>query len=170
MGAVAGVGGSAWARARLKRAVRQRMPAGSADAAVTVTDGIRRLVGGMSDVLEDGRSAMREHEAELRARLVEPERSRGAYPQAIAARSAESDRSPETLDADLGDTRDQALPAGAGSPRRRGGHRSRRRRPPPGRDVTAGGNLERPWTPTGYEAPSPNSSWRAATRPSRRRG
>jgi hypothetical protein len=65
-GATAGLGGAMWARRRIRRAVRRYAPEQlRADTAASV----RRLGSGVRDAVAEGRSAMREREAELRTEL-----------------------------------------------------------------------------------------------------
>jgi hypothetical protein len=65
-GATAGFGGAMWVRRRIRRAVRRYAPENvRADA----TASVRRMGAGVRDAVTEGRSAMREREAELRAEL-----------------------------------------------------------------------------------------------------
>jgi len=65
-GATAGFGGAMWIRRRIRRTVRRYAPEHlRADATVS----IRRLGSGVRDAVAEGRGAMREREAELRAEL-----------------------------------------------------------------------------------------------------
>jgi hypothetical protein len=65
-GATAGVGGALWIRRRILRTVRRYSPEHlHADA----TASVRRLGSGVRDAVAEGRSAMRQREAELRAEL-----------------------------------------------------------------------------------------------------
>ena len=65
-GATAGFGGAMWVRRRIRRAVRRYTPENvRADASASV----RRLGAGVRDAVAEGRSAMRDREAELRAEL-----------------------------------------------------------------------------------------------------
>jgi hypothetical protein len=87
VGALAGFSGSIWAQRRVRQAVERVMPA-------QLGDQVRRRVGRVSDdllaSLHEGRSAMAEREAELRARLpdgVTPlpgTRARGRVIDAVA--------------------------------------------------------------------------------------
>ena len=65
-GATAGFGGAMWIRRRVRRAVRRYAPDPLQGGA---TAPIRRLGSGVRDAVAEGRSAMREREAELRAEL-----------------------------------------------------------------------------------------------------
>ncbi len=65
-GATAGFGGAMWVRRRFRRAVRRYTPENvRTDASASV----RRLGAGVRDAVAEGRSAMRDREAELRAEL-----------------------------------------------------------------------------------------------------
>jgi hypothetical protein len=65
-GATAGLGGAVWVRRRIRRTVRRYAPEQlRADTAASV----RRLGSSVRDAVAEGRSAMREREAELRADL-----------------------------------------------------------------------------------------------------
>ena len=65
-GATAGFGGAMWVRRRIRRALRRYAPENvRADASASV----RRLGAGVRDAVAEGRSAMRDREAELRAEL-----------------------------------------------------------------------------------------------------
>jgi hypothetical protein len=65
-GATAGFGGAVWVRRRIRRTVRRYAPEQlRADTAASV----RRLGSGVRAAVAEGRSAMREREAELRAEL-----------------------------------------------------------------------------------------------------
>jgi len=65
-GATAGFGGAIWVRRRIRRTVRRYAPEQlQADA----TASVRRLGWDVRDAVVEGRSAMREREAELRAEL-----------------------------------------------------------------------------------------------------
>jgi hypothetical protein len=65
-GATAGFGGAMWIRRRMRRTVQRYAPEQlRADA----TASVRRLGSGVRDAVVEGRAAMREREAELRAEL-----------------------------------------------------------------------------------------------------
>ena len=65
-GATAGLGGAIWVRHRIRRTVRRYAPEQlQAEAAASV----RRLGWDVRDAVVEGRSAMRQREAELRAEL-----------------------------------------------------------------------------------------------------
>jgi hypothetical protein len=65
-GATAGLGGAIWVRRRIRRTVRRYAPEQlQADAAASV----RRLGWDVRDAVVEGRSTMRQREAELRAEL-----------------------------------------------------------------------------------------------------
>ncbi len=65
-GATAGLGGAMWVRRRVRRTVRRYAPEQlRADA----TASVRQLGSGVRDAVAEGRRAMREREAELRAEL-----------------------------------------------------------------------------------------------------
>jgi hypothetical protein len=66
-GATAGFGGAMWVRRRVLRAVHRYTPEA---VQAEVGDSVRRLGGDLRDALRDGRSAMTEREAELRAELA----------------------------------------------------------------------------------------------------
>lgn len=68
-GAVLGAGGSIWAQQALRRRVRRLRPDSLARRAV---EGARTLGADVGGALGEGRQAMREREAELRARLGQP--------------------------------------------------------------------------------------------------
>jgi hypothetical protein len=75
-GATAGVGGALWIRRRILRTVRRYSPEHlHADA----TASVRRLGSGVRDAVAEGRSAMRQREAELRAELRETRRDLRDY-------------------------------------------------------------------------------------------
>jgi hypothetical protein len=65
-GATAGVGGAMWVRRRIHRTVRRYAPE---QLRSDTTASVRRLGSGVRDAMAEGRSAMREREAELRAEL-----------------------------------------------------------------------------------------------------
>ena len=65
-GATAGLGGAMWVRYRLRGTVRRYAPE---QLRADTTASVRRLGSGVRDAVAEGRSAMREREAELRAEL-----------------------------------------------------------------------------------------------------
>jgi hypothetical protein len=65
-GATAGLGGAVWMRRRVRRTVRRYAPEYLRSEAKA---SVRRLSWGLRDAVAEGRSAMREREAELRAEL-----------------------------------------------------------------------------------------------------
>jgi hypothetical protein len=65
-GATAGVGGVIWIRRRIRHAVRRYAPE---RVKAEATASARRLGSGVRDAVAEGRRAMREREAELRAEL-----------------------------------------------------------------------------------------------------
>jgi hypothetical protein len=65
-GATAGVGGAMWVRRRLRHSVRRYAPE---RLQAEATASARRLGSGVRDAVAEGRRAMREREAELRAEL-----------------------------------------------------------------------------------------------------
>jgi hypothetical protein len=134
LGALAGVSGSIWAQRRVRQAVDRVMPA-------QLGNELRRRVGRVSDdlrmSLSEGRTAMAEREAELRARLpdgVTPlpglrQSGRGRVIDAVAREDgAASDRDERAPD-ERGRTDD--------GPRRSDGHHPSSA-PPPGRDRAQG--------------------------------
>jgi hypothetical protein len=65
-GATAGFGGAMWVRRRIRRTARRYAPE---QLRADTTASVRRLGAGVRDAVAEGRSAMREREAELRAEL-----------------------------------------------------------------------------------------------------
>jgi hypothetical protein len=65
-GATAGFGGAIWVRRRIRRTVRRYAPE---QLQAEATASVRRLGWDVRDAVVEGRSAMREREAELRAEL-----------------------------------------------------------------------------------------------------
>lgn len=65
-GATAGFGGAMWIRRRLLRALERYVPENVAD---EVSTSVRRLGAELRDAVGEGRAAMREREARLRAEL-----------------------------------------------------------------------------------------------------
>jgi hypothetical protein len=65
-GATAGFGGAMWVRRRIRRTLRRYAPE---QLRADTTASVRRLGWGVRDAVAEGRSAMREREAELRAEL-----------------------------------------------------------------------------------------------------
>jgi hypothetical protein len=65
-GVTAGLGGAMWVRHRLRRTVRRYAPE---QLRADTTASVRRLGSGVREAVAEGRSAMREREAELRAEL-----------------------------------------------------------------------------------------------------
>jgi hypothetical protein len=65
-GATAGFGGAIWIRRRIRRTVRRYAPE---QLQAEATASVRRLGWDVRDAVVEGRSAMREREAELRAEL-----------------------------------------------------------------------------------------------------
>jgi hypothetical protein len=65
-GATAGFGGAMWIRRRILRTVRRYAPE---QLQAEATASVRRMGAGVRDAVTEGRSAMRQREAELRAEL-----------------------------------------------------------------------------------------------------
>jgi hypothetical protein len=65
-GATAGLGGAVWVRRRIRRTVRRYAPE---QLRADTTASVRRLGSSVRDAVAEGRSGMREREAELRADL-----------------------------------------------------------------------------------------------------
>ncbi|MGH9191636.1 MAG: hypothetical protein ACRDZ0_04075 [Acidimicrobiales bacterium] len=65
-GATAGFGGAVWIRRRIRRTASRYAPE---HLQAEATASVRRLGSGVRDAVAEGRSAMREREAELRADL-----------------------------------------------------------------------------------------------------
>jgi hypothetical protein len=70
MGAAVGLGAEAWARRRLRRAVERGRPS---EVGALVARRARHWAGEMGDALREGREAMAEREAQLRAQVAPPE-------------------------------------------------------------------------------------------------
>lgn len=86
-GAAVGLGGSVWAQRRVRRTVERYLPE---QVGAKVADRARGLRADLADALEEGRLAMRDREAELRAQRPRPAPA-GSLPAAASGPSRDPD-------------------------------------------------------------------------------